>query len=63
MNIPPALWMGVIALVLLVVGARTSRSERSYLPTWLCVLLVAAALYGMWLLLVAQFGHQVMQLG
>ncbi|MEO7020585.1 MAG: hypothetical protein ABI234_10585 [Ktedonobacteraceae bacterium] len=63
MNIPPVFWMGLLVVALLVIGVRSSRSARRYPPTWLCVLLVAAALYGMWVLLGVQFGHHLMRIG
>lgn len=58
-------WMWLVAGLLLVIGAWLSRSPRRVrlLPTWLCGLLVVAALVGMWFLLNYQFGGQFIGIG
>ena len=59
----PPVWMWVVAVVLLVVGGLVSfvRQGRGYPPTWVCGFLALGAVIGMWFLLNAQFGGQVMQ--
>ena len=60
---PPA-WMWAVAVGTFVLGVWLSRVPRyekrvRQLPTWFCGLLALAALVGMWYLLQAQFGGQV----
>lgn len=58
----PFFWMWVVAAGLLLVGLLHGRSRRGYPPAWVCGLLALGALLGMWFLLNAQFGGQVLQI-
>lgn len=63
----PWMWAAGIALVLLGLwqlrrSRRRTFRRSSYPPAWVCGLLAVAALVGMWFLLNAQFGGQVMQI-
>ena len=62
----PPVWLWFVAGFMVVAGLLLSRSPRAskrvaHLPTWFCALLALAALVGMWFLLNAQFGGQVIQ--
>ncbi|HEU5382999.1 MAG TPA: hypothetical protein VFV38_46930 [Ktedonobacteraceae bacterium] len=58
----PSFWMLLVAAGLLLVGLLHGRSRRGYPPVWVCSLLVLGALLGVWFLLNAQFGGQVLQI-
>lgn len=57
-------WFWVLVALLVVVGLRVASNARqaalvNRVPVWVCGLLVAAALVGVWLLLQAQFASLV----
>jgi hypothetical protein len=54
-------WMVLVAFGLLLAGFLHTRARWGYPPAWFCGLLALAALVGMWFLLQAQFGDQVIQ--
>ena len=63
LSLPVVMWMIGAALVFIGVFGRGQRFDPLKIPSWLCVVLVVAAMYGMWLLVGAQFGTHILRFG
>lgn len=64
MNLPFPVWMWIIGAALVLIGlvGRGKRFDPLKLPSWVCVVLVIAAMFGMWVLVGAQFGTHALHL-
>ena len=62
MKLPFSVWLWIIGAALVLIGfvGRGKRFDPLKFPSWVCVVLVVAAMYGMWVLVGAQFGTHVL---